>query len=103
MKDIPYFDLKKQKEIDVFDYHYKPLGQKSYSRQYDLLNTSDKYNIVRNEIDNDKLFAMKEFLTFFIKHKNEITKKIERISLIEKSGEPYYTNNINDNNYSNIY
>jgi hypothetical protein len=35
---------------------------------------------------------MKEFLTYFLKKRSELTKKIEKISLIEKRGgvENYY-------------
>lgn len=37
---------------------------------------------------------MREFLIYFLKKRNEIAKKIEKISLIEKSGDPYFTDRV---------
>lgn len=58
---------------------------------YIIINQSDQHQFLKNELDEDRLLAIKEFLTYFLKKRSEITKKIEKISLVEKSGDPYYT------------
>ena len=46
---------------------------------------------LKNEIDPEKLTAMREFLHYFIKKRNELIKKIEKLSLIEKGLDKYQT------------
>lgn len=41
---------------------------------------------LRNDFDNEDLTAMREFLHYFIKKRNELTKKLEKLSLLERSG-----------------
>ena len=75
---IPYFDSSK----------LESQRNTQYQNYQDVL-------YLKNELDQDRLSAIKEFLTYFIKKRGEITKKIEQLSLQEKYGE-YHPQQQND-------
>lgn len=41
---------------------------------------------LRSEFDNEDLTAMREFLHYFIKKRNELVKKLEKLTLVERTG-----------------
>lgn len=88
LKEIPYFDLQKQKEMGIFEYKGSSTLA-ALKAPYIQVGANDS-QFMKGELDEDRLLAIKEFLTYFLKKRSEITKKIERLSLLEKSGNPYY-------------
>eukprot|EP00347_Sterkiella_histriomuscorum_P020588 403337236 len=100
VKEIPYFDLQKQKELSIFDYHYKGtqgsfasrLGQMANHQNFGISNQENNMYL-KNDIDSEKLTAMREFLHYFIKKRNELIKKIEKLSLVEKGIDKFQSSN----------
>ena len=81
IKEIPYFNFSKLKERNVFE--YKQSSPKSESGNKEIV-ISDHDRTANQKFNNVNLEAMKEFLTYFLKKRIELIKRIKKLKILDK-------------------